>query len=82
MKKEVCKSKVEELISQAAASMQKNANKLLSSGVIKFDDYSNDSYLLPKMVVRALLMEEEHQFKPLLSNKQMDKDVIDMYAML
>ena len=82
MTKEVCTEKVDELIGQAAESMKKNAKKLLSSGVIKFDDYSNDSYLLPKMIIRALLMEEENRFKPLLSNKQMDKEVQNMYAML
>ena len=81
MTKEQVQQKTRELITESANHMCKNIDRILSSGSIDIEGYE-DNYLLPKMMLCALLKEEIHQYKPLSRDRQMDKDIDNMYNLL
>ena len=81
MTKKQIQKKTRQLIRESAQSMRKNIDRILLSGAVDITAYE-DNYILPKMIICALLKEEQHQYKPLDNNKQMDKDIENMYLML
>ena len=62
--KEQLKDKVMEMIPQVTEGMEKNLARLIADceSVVSLDDYE-DNYLLPKMLLMALLQEEMFQYK-------------------
>ena len=58
------KTKTKELIKNSSKSMVENIDKAMASGAIDLNSYE-DNYILPKILLCALLKEELHQYKPL-----------------
>ena len=78
MTKSQLRKKVNELISQSAKAQRDNIDKVLKSGAVNLSDFE-DNYLLPKIVISALLTEEIHQYKPFSNQKTHLKAVNNIY---
>ena len=72
MTKEQVIEKVNKLINESADCMKKNVDRVLNNGSVDIENYE-DNFLLPKIILQALLKEESFQYK--LEGK--DKKVSD-----
>ena len=76
MTKKQLETKVRHLIAESAQYMRKNITKAINSGAIDLDAYENNMEL-PKIVLGALLREEEFQYK--MHTKEGKKAVENLY---
>ena len=72
MTREQVIEKVNKLINESADCMKKNIERVLDNGSVDIENYE-DNFLLPKIILQALLKEESFQYK--LEGK--DKKVSD-----
>ena len=72
-KKKAVERKTKELISQSAQYMRRNLKRVLRYRVFDIDSYEDD-YILPRIILQALLKEESFNYH--LRNRDHDK-VID-----
>lgn len=77
------KAKTKELIKNSTKHMVENIDKAIASGAIDLNSYE-DNYILPKILLCALLKEEMHQYKPLGDDrkKTMQKEIDNIYSLL
>ena len=73
------KAKTKELIKNST----KHIDKAIASGAIDLNSYE-DNYILPKILLCALLKEEMHQYKPLGDDKKktMQKEIDNIHSLL
>lgn len=82
MTRQEVRKKTRELIRRSASDMRKNIERVLKSGAINLEEYE-DSYLLPKIIIIALLKEEIFQHEPPESfRKEAMKEVDNIFALL
>ena len=79
MTKKQVRSKTSELIRNCSASMRKNIEKVLESGAVNIGSYE-DNYLLPKIILVALLKEEIFQYEPHSEKRKIEKEINNIYA--
>ena len=82
--KEQIKEKTQKLINQAHESMTKNLDRILeeNNGVINNEDFDNN-YILPRLIINALLKEEMFQYKMLDTRNKKEMKIIErIYALL
>ena len=72
MTREQVIEKVNKLINESADCMKKNVERVLNNGSVDIEDYE-DNFLLPRIILQALLKEESFQYE--LERK--DKNVSD-----
>ena len=61
MTKKQLEKKTRHLIAESAKCMRRNMKRAIESGAIDIKSYE-DNYILPKIVLRALLEEENRQY--------------------
>ena len=85
MSREELIEKCNELFAQIAEAMPKDLEKLLNSGAVDYESADND-YILPKKIICAILMEEQHQYKLHSWNKsdehKIKKEIEGYYTMI
>lgn len=65
MKKEACAAKVKELVENMAEAIKAKAMFLYESGAVNADDYSDDDYRLPKLLVTAAARDQADSYRPM-----------------
>lgn len=79
--KEQTIEKVENLIVDIQKHMTERLEQIINSGAINFEEYNND-YILPKMIIQALLQKEQnlYQFpKGFYNERKLKKEVKNIY---
>lgn len=79
--KEQTREKVENLIVDIQKHMTERLEQIINSGAINFEEYNND-YILPKMIIQALLQKEQnlYQFpKGFYNERKLKKEVKNIY---
>lgn len=81
--KEQIKEKVLQMIPQVVEGMTKNLDRVLENiECVENLEGHEDNYILPKMVLRALLKEEMFQYKAFYNEKQANKITEKLYALI
>lgn len=73
--------KTRQLIRESAKHMRANIKRVLNSGSIDIS-YYNDDFILPKIILQALLKEEQHQYKLHFDEAKHKKIIDNIYVML
>ncbi len=82
MDREVLESRVLELIDDTSATMKLKVKKVLDSGAIDIDS-ADDNYVLPKIILRALLKDAEFSIgSPIGKERMTKKEVDNIYALI
>lgn len=82
MDREVLESRVLELIDDTSATMKLKVKKVLDSGAIDIDS-ADDNYVLPKIILRALLKDAEFSIgSPIGKERMTKKEVGNIYALI
>ncbi len=63
MTKKELRKRTRELIRESAKSMREYADKAINSGNINYKNW-DERYLLPKLLLSALLMQEQWRYEP------------------
>jgi len=81
MTKKQLQKKTRSLIFEASKHMRKNIDRAINSGSIDVSSWDNN-WLLPKLLLNALLMEEQHQYAPPagMNERQYKKQIESIYA--
>ena len=66
--------KIDELACKLPADVIKRYKRIKASGALNYEDYQDD-YLLPKMLITAILRDLEFQYKPLAATNQQNKAI-------
>jgi len=80
MTKEQVVKKTEHLIDRCAESMKQGINDALLCGALNIERY-DDGYLLPKIILTALLMKEKDRHIPDSEPKNVD-EIKNLYLMM
>ncbi|PNP92060.1 hypothetical protein BFS16_12050 [Hoylesella timonensis] len=82
MDREDLESRVLELIDYTSATMKLKVKKVLDSGAIDIDS-ADDNYVLPKIILRALLKDAEFSVgSPIGEERMIKKEVDNIYALI
>lgn len=82
MKKEDLIDKTTQLIDAACEDMKKNVIRAIDSGSMNIEE-AEDNWILPKLLFKALIKEEDFQTKvPSYIEKKMRNVISKIYAML
>lgn len=82
MDRKVLESRVLELIDDTSATMKHKVKKVLDSGAIDIDS-ADDNYVLPKIILRALLKDAEFSIgSPIGKERMTKKEVDNIYALI
>lgn len=82
MNREDLESRVLELIDYTSATMKLKVKKVLDSGAIDIDS-ADDNYVLPKIILRALLKDAEFSVgSPIGEERMIKKEVDNIYALI
>lgn len=82
MDRENLESRVLELIDYTSATMKLKVKKVLDSGAIDIDS-ADDNYVLPKIILRALLKDAEFSVgSPIGEERMIKKEVDNIYALI
>lgn len=81
--KEQIKEKVLQMIPQVAEGMTKNLDRVLENieYAVNLEGHK-DNYILPKMILRALLKEEMFQYKTFINEKAANEITDKLYALI
>lgn len=82
MDREDLESRVLELVDYTSATMKLKVKKVLDSGAIDIDS-ADDNYVLPKIILRALLKDAEFSVgSPIGEERMIKKEVDNIYALI
>lgn len=82
MDREDLESRVLELIDYTSTTMKLKVKKVLDSGAIDIDS-ADDNYVLPKIILRALLKDAEFSVgSPIGKERMIKKEVDKIYALI
>lgn len=81
MTKKEAREKTRKLVRNCAQSMRKNIEKILENKSVDISSYDNN-YVLPKIILAALLKEEMFQGQPLRSTKERNLEIERIYRSL
>lgn len=82
MEREIFRTRVKELIEYTCTLMENKIDIVISSGAIDVKE-AEDNYLLPKLVLKALLKDAENEVGLPFSNKEEHRKTIDnIFAMI
>ncbi len=76
MEREICRTMVQELIEYTCTLMKNKIDIVISSGAIDIEE-AEDNYLLPKLVLKALLKDSENEVGLPFSNQKEHRKIID-----
>lgn len=79
--KEQLKEKTIELLNNAHEEMVEKIDKAINSGCMDLENADNN-YLLPKILVSALLKDMVFQYKPMGDTKKAEKEILNIYSLL
>lgn len=75
------KSKLKSMLKEDKKAIDKYIEKVILSGSIDIEAAENN-YILPKMLLSAIYKEMSFQYKPFSYNRQTEKEIDNIYAML
>lgn len=82
MERETLESRVIELIDNSCETMKERVAKVLDSGAVDIER-AEDNYLLPKIILKALLKDAEFAIGlPFSERKAIEKEVDNIYSII